>query len=73
VALKKHSDYKVPAELENRLNHNPALKKAFAALTPGRQRAYYFHFSSAKQAATREARIDKCTPDILRGKGLNER
>lgn len=73
VALKPHTDYKVPAELQNRLDHNPALKKAFAALTPGRQRAYYLHISSAKQAATREARIDKCTPDILRGKGWNER
>ena len=60
----------IPAEFQARLNKNAALKKAFYALTPGRQKAYLFHFSQAKQAATREARIDKYTKQILSGKGL---
>jgi len=72
VTFKKITDHKMPAELEKRLKADAALKKAFAALTPGRQRAYYLHFSGAKQAATREARIEKCVPLILAGKGLND-
>ncbi len=72
VAFKKITDFEMPAELEKRLKADAALKKAFAALTPGRQRAYYIHFSGAKQAATREARIEKCVPLILAGKGLND-
>lgn len=52
--------------------HNIALKAAFHALTPGRQRAYNLHFSAAKQSATRQSRIAKCTPLILCGKGLND-
>lgn len=61
-----------PAELTNKLNKNPKLKKAFYALTPGRQRGYVLFFSAAKQSQTREARIDKYTPNILAGKGLND-
>ena len=63
----------VPEELQSKLNAIPALKKAFAALTPGRQRAYILHFSAAKQSKTRESRVEKCIPQILKGKGFNER
>jgi uncharacterized protein YdeI (YjbR/CyaY-like superfamily) len=70
VALKKVTDYAIPEELQNKLNTNPALKKAFAALTPGRQKAYIFQISAAKQSTTREARVEKFTPQILSGKGL---
>ena len=62
----------IPDELKRRLEDNPSLKAAFYALTPGRQRGYIFHLSSAKQSKTREARIDKCVPQILAGKGFNE-
>ena len=72
VKLKKTSDFKMPEELENRLAKNAALKKAFGALTPGRQRAYIFYFSQPKQSKTREARIEKYIPQILSGKGLND-
>ena len=60
------------AELQARLKRDKALKKAFEALTPGRQREYNLHFSSAKQSATRETRIDKASPQILAGKGLRD-
>ena len=59
-------------EFEQVLKKNAKLKKAFESLTPGRQRAYLLFFSSAKQSTTRVARIEKCTPDILAGKGLND-
>ena len=72
VTYKKITDFPLPEELKARLDKDPALKKAFHALTPGRQRGYLLHFSAAKQAKTREARIDKCAPRILRGKGLND-
>lgn len=72
VNLKKTSDFKMPEELEQRLAKNVALKKAFNALTPGRQRAYIFYFSQPKQSKTREARIEKSIPQILSGKGLND-
>lgn len=72
VKLKKTADFKIPQELRHRLNKNKAFKTAFEALTPGRQRAYIFHFSQPKQSTTREARIDKYTPQILKGKGLND-
>jgi uncharacterized protein YdeI (YjbR/CyaY-like superfamily) len=62
----------MPEEFEKRLNKNASLKKAFHALTPGRQRGYLLHFSSAKQSKTRESRIDKAVPLILKGKGLDE-
>lgn len=72
VTLKKTAEFTMPAEFERQLKKQPALKKAFEALTPGRQRAYLLHFASAKQTATREARIEKCTPQILAGKGLTD-
>lgn len=72
VKLKKPSDHKVPEEFQKALSKNAKLKAAFKALTPGRQRAYLMHFAGAKQSATRESRIEKCTPAILSGKGLNE-
>jgi uncharacterized protein YdeI (YjbR/CyaY-like superfamily) len=62
----------IPEELQNKLDGVPALKTAFGALTPGRQRAYVLYFSAAKQSKTREARIEKCMRQILDGKGLND-
>jgi uncharacterized protein YdeI (YjbR/CyaY-like superfamily) len=72
VAFKKASEFKMPVEFKNALDTKPALKKAFNKLTPGRQRGYLLHFSSAKQAKTREDRIKKYTPKILKGKGLDD-
>ncbi|MEI7802818.1 MAG: YdeI/OmpD-associated family protein [Bacteroidota bacterium] len=72
VPMKKTKDFPMPEEFENKLNKNSGLKKAFHALTPGRQRGYLLYFSTAKQAATRESRIEKCIPDILNGQGLND-
>ena len=72
VKLKETSDFKVPEEFQKKLNEKPALKKAFEALTPGRQRAYIFYFSQPKQSKTREARIEKSLQQILDGKGLND-
>ncbi|WP_236551444.1 YdeI/OmpD-associated family protein [Billgrantia tianxiuensis] len=63
----------MPEELQAALDASTALKAAFEALTPGRQRGYILHFSRAKQSSTRVSRIEKCTPDILAGKGLNGR
>ncbi len=60
-------------ELQHRLDNDPELKKAFESLTPGRRRYYNIHISEAKQASTRESRIDKCIPKILAGKGLRDR
>jgi len=72
VDFKKTREFKVPGEFQKKLNEFPALKTAFHALTPGRQRAYLLHFSSAKQSKTREARVEKSLRQILRGKGLDE-
>lgn len=72
VKLKKTSDFSVPEEFQKKLNKNRSLKTAFEALTPGRQRAYLFYFSSAKQSKTRESRIEKYMPNILKGKGLDD-
>jgi uncharacterized protein YdeI (YjbR/CyaY-like superfamily) len=72
VELKKSSEFKVPEEFQTRLKKMPALKKAFASLTPGRQRGYLLYFSSAKQAKTRESRIEKYLEKILDGKGLED-
>jgi uncharacterized protein YdeI (YjbR/CyaY-like superfamily) len=72
VEMKKTSEFTVPDEFQKKLDKSPALDEAFRALTPGRQRAYLLHFGSAKQSTTREARIEKCTPDILKGKGLDD-
>src|SRR6478609_6243041 len=72
VAYKKTSEYKVPEEFEKKLDKNRTLKTAFEKLTPGRQRAYLFYFSQAKQSKTRESRIEKCMPQILEGKGIDD-
>lgn len=70
VEFKKTTEFEMPEEFKNKLDKKPALRKAFAALTPGRQRGYLLHFSSAKQSQTRESRIEKCIPLIMEGKGL---
>jgi uncharacterized protein YdeI (YjbR/CyaY-like superfamily) len=72
VKLKKTSEFSMPDEFEGELNKLPALKTAFYALTPGRQRAYLLFFSTPKQSKTREARIEKCKRKILNGKGLTD-
>lgn len=72
VDLKKTSEFAMPDELRARLDGAPALKSAFAALTPGRQRAYILEVAGAKRAETREARIDKHAPRILKGLGLDD-
>ncbi len=72
VKLKKTKDFIIPEEFQKKLNKLPALKKAFEALTPGRQRAYIFYFSQAKQSKTREERVEKYMKKILRGKGLED-
>jgi len=72
VSYKKTSEFSIPEEFQNKLNKMPALKTAFYALTPGRQRGYILYFSGAKQSKTRESRIEKCMPKILDGKGLDD-
>jgi len=72
VNYKKTSEFKTPEEFQNKLDHIPSLKTAFHALTPGRQRGYLLYFSAPKQSKTREARIEKCMPQILKAKGLND-
>jgi uncharacterized protein YdeI (YjbR/CyaY-like superfamily) len=72
VNFKKTTEFKVPEEFKIKLDKNRALKAAFYALTPGRQRGYILHFSTAKQSKTRESRIEKCMPQILDGKGLDD-
>ncbi len=72
VKMKKTADFKIPDELQRALDAMPVLKKAFAALTPGRQRGYIFHFAQPRLSKTREARIEKSVPRILEGKGLND-
>ena len=71
VTLKKNPE-PIVKELQNKLDEIPALKTAFEALTPGRQRGYILYFSGAKQSKTRESRVEKCIPQILDGKGLND-
>ena len=73
VSLKKASEYAVPEELQARLDAAPELRAAFEALTPGRRKSYIFHVSGAKQGKTRAARVEKCVPMILSGRGFNER
>ena len=70
--IKKTKEFIIPEEFQNKLNEIPELKIAFDALTPGRQRAYLLYFSAAKQSKTREARIEKAMPQILKGKGLDD-
>ena len=72
VNFKKHTAYIIPEEFQKKLDEIPALKTAFDTLTPGRQRAYFFHFSEPKQSKTRESRVEKCIQQILNGKGLND-
>ena len=72
VKLKKVAAFAVAEEFQTKLNKNAALKKAFYALTPGRQRGYLLYFSQPKQSKTRELRVKKCMPQILKGKGLND-
>ncbi|MES2681511.1 MAG: DUF1801 domain-containing protein [Bacteroidota bacterium] len=72
VPMKKTREYTIPEEFQIKLDKNAALKKAFEALTPGRQRGYLLYFSSAKQATTREERIKKYMKQILTGKGLDD-
>ena len=72
VNLKKTAEYIIPEEFQKKLNKNTALKKAFNALTPGRQRGYIIYFSAPKQSKTRESRIKKSLPQILNGEGLND-
>lgn len=73
LAPPKQAALKIPEELQMQFSKKKSLKAAFEALTPGRQRAYIIHFSQAKQSSTRTARIEKWAPQILQGKGLNER
>ncbi|HXU40052.1 MAG TPA: YdeI family protein [Blastocatellia bacterium] len=72
VKLKKTTEFNVPVEFQNKLDEIPALKTAFDALTPGRQRAYILYFSAPKQSKTRESRVEKCMHKILNGEGLND-
>ena len=72
VNFKKTTELIFPEEFQNKLDENPALKTAFDALTPGRQRAYILYFSAPKQSKTRETRVEKCMQQILNGKGLND-
>src|SRR6266487_2618098 len=72
VPLKKTKEFSVPEEFQNKLNKSPALRKAFNALTPGRQRGYLLYFSAPKQSRTRVARVEKCMQQVLKGKGLND-
>ena len=72
VNFKKTTEFEIPEEFLNKLNEIPALKKAFDALTPGRQRAYIFYFSQPKQSKTRLARVEKYLKQILNGKGLDD-
>ncbi|ANX13647.1 hypothetical protein ABE41_016675 [Fictibacillus arsenicus] len=72
VELKKHTEYIIPEELQNKFDDIPDLKTAFESLTPGRQRAYILYFSQPKQSKTRESRVEKYMQQILDGKGLND-
>lgn len=73
VKPKQTADFPVPEELTERFRRDPRFKRAFEALTPGRQRSYLYHFASAKQSATRTARIEKAMPAIFEGRGFLER
>jgi uncharacterized protein YdeI (YjbR/CyaY-like superfamily) len=72
VELKKTTAFNIPEEFQHKLDENAALKTAFNALTPGRQRAYILYFSAPKQSKTRESRVEKSMQQILNGKGLND-
>ena len=70
--LKKTEQYGIPEEFQKKLDKTPALKSAFKALTPGRQRGYILYFAAPKQSKTRASRIEKSMKQILNGKGLND-
>jgi uncharacterized protein YdeI (YjbR/CyaY-like superfamily) len=72
VDFKETAEFMIPEEFQNKLDEIPALKTAFDALTPGRQRAYILYFSAPKQSKTRESRVEKCMQPILNGKGLDD-
>ena len=72
LKYKKTKDFNIPEEFQSKLDKMPALKKAFDALTPGRQRAYIFHFSQPKLSKTRTSRVEKYIKQILKGKGLDD-
>ena len=72
VKMKKTSEFAIPEEFQERLDAFPAVKTAFEALTPGRQRAYLLYFAAPKQSKTRKSRVEKCVQQILDGKGLND-
>lgn len=72
VEFKKTTEFAVPEEFQSSLDQDPTLQAAFAALTPGRQRAYLLYFAAPKQSKTRVSRVEKCVPQILAGKGLND-
>ncbi|TDF93180.1 YdeI/OmpD-associated family protein [Paenibacillus piri] len=72
VNYKKTTEFVIPEQFQNKLDEIPALKTAFEALTPGRQRAYIHYFSEPKQSKTRESRVEKYMQQILNGKGLND-
>ncbi len=72
VDFKKTTEYTIPEEFQTKLDEIPALKTAFKALTPGRQRAYILYFSAPKQSKTKASRVEKCVQQILNGKGLND-
>jgi uncharacterized protein YdeI (YjbR/CyaY-like superfamily) len=72
VNFKKTTEFIIPEEFQNKLDEIPVLKTSFEALTPGRQRAYILYFSGPKQSTTRLSRVEKCIPQILDGKGLND-
>jgi uncharacterized protein YdeI (YjbR/CyaY-like superfamily) len=72
VDFKKTEEFDTPIEFQERLDESPALKKAFEALTPGRQRGYILHFSGARQSGTRMRRVEKWIPNILKGKGMHD-
>jgi uncharacterized protein YdeI (YjbR/CyaY-like superfamily) len=72
VELKQTTEFTIAEEFQSKLDTIPALKTAFNGLTPGRQRAYLLHFAAPKQSKTREARVEKCIPQILDGRGLND-
>jgi uncharacterized protein YdeI (YjbR/CyaY-like superfamily) len=74
VPLKKTTEYAIPEEFQKKLSAKAgaSLKAAFKTLTPGRQRGYLLYFSAPKQSKTRELRIEKCVPQILNGKGLDD-
>jgi uncharacterized protein YdeI (YjbR/CyaY-like superfamily) len=73
VQKRKTSDFPVPAELTARFQKDPRFKRAFEALTPGRQRSYLYHFAAARQSPTRVARIERAMPAIFEGRGFLER